>query len=48
MDSGGDGFVHRFSYPDAESSKNKANYQAAVTAIGGKDNLVPRVFWDKP
>jgi hypothetical protein len=48
MDSGGDGFVHRFSYPDAELSKNKENYQAAVTALGGKDNLVSRVFWDKP
>ena len=43
---GGDGFVHRFSYVDAEKSKNKANYDAAVTAIGGTDDLVTRVFWD--
>ncbi len=43
---GGDGFVHRFSYPDAELSRNKANYQAAVQAIGGTDDLVTRVFWD--
>jgi hypothetical protein len=47
MANGGDGFVHRFSYPDAELSRNKTNYQAAVTAIGGKDDLVTRVFWDK-
>jgi hypothetical protein len=44
---GGDGFVHRFTYPDAELSKNKVNYEAAVKAIGGKDDLVTRVFWDK-
>jgi len=45
---GGDGFVHRFSYPDAESSKNSENYAAAVAALGGSDNLVSRVFWDVP
>ncbi len=44
---GGDGFVHRFSYVDAEKSKNKENYNAAVVAIGGTDDLVTRVFWDK-
>ena len=43
---GGDGFVHRFTYPDAESSKNKEHYEAAVAAIGGVDYLVSRVFWD--
>jgi hypothetical protein len=43
---GGDGFVHRFSYPDAEASQNKLNYNAAVTAIGGADDLIYRVFWD--
>jgi len=43
---GGDGYVHRFTYPDAELSKNQVNYQAAVTAIGGIDDLVSRVFWD--
>ena len=46
LENGGDGYVHRFSYPDAELSKNKVNYQAAVAAIGGIDNLVARVFWD--
>jgi hypothetical protein len=44
---GGDGYVHRFTYPDAELSKNQVNYQAAVTAMGGIDNLIARVFWDK-
>jgi hypothetical protein len=43
---GGDGYVHRFTYPDAELPKNKLNYQAAVTAMGGIDDLVSRVFWD--
>ncbi len=44
---GGDGFVHRMSYPDAEASANAENYAAAATAIGG-DNLISRVFWDVP
>lgn len=44
---GGDGFVHRMSYPDREGSANADNYSAAVAAIGG-DNLVSRVFWDIP
>lgn len=48
LEHGGDGYVHRFSYPDAELSQNKVNYQAAVTAMGGSDNLVARVFWDIP
>lgn len=42
---GGDGYVHRMSYPDREGSANADNYSAAVEAIGG-DNLVSRVFWD--
>jgi hypothetical protein len=48
LENGGDGYVHRFTYPDAELSQNKANYHAAVTAIGGLDDLVSRVFWDTP
>lgn len=44
---GSPGFVRRLSYPDAESSANTANYNAASTAIGG-DKLTSRVFWDKP
>jgi hypothetical protein len=47
LDNGGNGFVHRFTYPDAEGSKNQINYKAAVAALdGGKDDLVNRVFWD--
>lgn len=46
LENGGDGFVHRFSYPDAEFSENKQNYEAAVEEIGGNDDLVTRVFWD--
>lgn len=46
LENGGDGFVHRFTYPDAELSKNNVNYNAAVSAIGGVDDLVTRVFWD--
>jgi hypothetical protein len=48
LENGGDGYVHRFSYPDAEFTQNKANYQAAVTAMGGIDNLTARIFWDIP
>ena len=48
LENGGDGYVHRFSYPDAELSRNNANYEAAVTAIGGNDDLVARAFWDIP
>jgi hypothetical protein len=48
MENGGDGFVHRFSYPDAELSRNRQNYEAAVAAIGGDDNNIARVFWDIP
>jgi hypothetical protein len=45
---GGDGYVHRFTYPDAELPKNKVNYQAAVALlVGGVDDLTNRVFWDK-
>ncbi len=42
------GFIRRLSYPDYELSNNKTNYQAAVQAIGGVDNLTTRVFWDTP
>lgn len=44
---GGDGYVHRFTYPDAELPKNKVNYQNAVANLpGGIDDLANRVFWD--
>jgi hypothetical protein len=47
---GGDGYVHRFSYPDAELADDKENYQAAVDKLSatGGDNLIGRVFWDTP
>jgi len=49
MANGGDGYVHRFSYPDAELPKNKVNYQAAVANLTvGVDDLTNRVFWDIP
>ena len=49
LDNGGDGYVHRFSYPDAELAQNQENYQAAVALLGGGlDDLVNRVFWDTP
>jgi hypothetical protein len=41
------GFIRRLSYPDYELSNNKTNYLAAVQAMGGKDDLTTRVFWDK-
>lgn len=43
----GGGFIRRLSYPDYESSNNKTNYQNAVQAMGGSDNLKATVFWDK-
>lgn len=41
------GFVRRMAYPNAEAAQNPANYQAAVTSMGG-DGLTQRIFWDKP
>ena len=41
------GFVRRMSYPNVEASANTANYNAAVSAIGG-DKLTSKVFWDNP
>jgi hypothetical protein len=44
---GGDGYVHRFTYPDAELPKNKVNYLDAISKLtGGVDDLTNRVFWD--
>jgi hypothetical protein len=40
------GFVRRLVYPAREKSVNSANYEAAVSNMGG-DNLGVRVFWDK-
>ncbi|HEY5970277.1 MAG TPA: SusD/RagB family nutrient-binding outer membrane lipoprotein, partial [Chitinophagaceae bacterium] len=41
------GFVRRMAYPNAEEAQNPDHYKAAVTSIGA-DDLVHRVFWDKP
>ncbi|HEX6847550.1 MAG TPA: SusD/RagB family nutrient-binding outer membrane lipoprotein [Chitinophagaceae bacterium] len=41
------GFVRRMAYPNAEEAQNPDNYYAAVTSMGA-DDLVHRVFWDKP
>ncbi|NIN73448.1 MAG: SusD/RagB family nutrient-binding outer membrane lipoprotein [Gemmatimonadetes bacterium] len=36
----------RFHYPPIEQSLNEANWSAAVTNMGGSDDLVTRVWWD--
>lgn len=36
----------RFTYPTPEQNVNKANYDAAATAIGG-DVVTSKLFWDK-
>jgi hypothetical protein len=36
----------RFSYPVNEQTLNAANYDAAVQAMGGADNMSVRIFWD--
>ncbi|NJM24318.1 MAG: SusD/RagB family nutrient-binding outer membrane lipoprotein, partial [Bacteroidia bacterium] len=41
----GGGFIRRLAYPNTEAGQNPANYQTAVTEMGG-DNLTTRVFWD--
>ena len=37
----------RFTYPVSESTINKANYEEALTRLGGKDDFTTRVWWDK-
>jgi hypothetical protein len=34
-------------YPTTEASANAANYATAVASLGGADNWVSRVWWDK-
>ena len=41
------GFIHRLVYPAREKTVNTDNYNAAVTRMGGQDNLATRIFWDK-
>jgi hypothetical protein len=45
---GGDGFIHRFTYPDTEFSDNRDNYNAAKASMGDVDYFSHRVFWDIP
>ncbi|MEI6948113.1 SusD/RagB family nutrient-binding outer membrane lipoprotein [Paraflavisolibacter sp. H34] len=42
------GFVRRMAYPVSESAVNTEHYKTAVASMGGKDDLVTRVFWDTP
>jgi len=35
----------RYKYPGIEQSLNKANYDAAVTALGGENNLTAKIWW---
>jgi Starch-binding associating with outer membrane len=34
-------------YPSSEASNNGANYATGVTSLGGSDNWVSKVWWDK-
>jgi len=42
---GGDGFIHRLTYPLKEWSINTTNVQEAADRMGG-DNMGTRIFWD--
>ena len=37
----------RFYYPPAEQNNNNQNWQNAVTAIGGKDDVTVKLFWQR-
>ncbi|MGV8877470.1 MAG: SusD/RagB family nutrient-binding outer membrane lipoprotein [Sphingobacteriaceae bacterium] len=37
----------RFEYPYVEEEQNKANFQSALSALGGLDSWNKRVWWDK-
>ncbi len=37
----------RFFYPESESVQNPTNYQEAVSRLGGEDDWLKRVWWDK-
>lgn len=49
-DNNGGKVPRREGYPASEAANNKANYEAAVSALpyGGSDDLNSRVWWDKP
>ncbi len=37
----------RLNYPLSERSYNRKAYEAAIEAMGGRDNWNARVWWDK-
>jgi hypothetical protein len=43
-----DKFIRRITYPQSEKDANTAEYNKAVTLLGGLDNPGTRVWWDKP
>ena len=46
--SGTNGVIpRRYFYPEAEAVQNPTNYQSAVARIGGTDDWLKRVWWDK-
>lgn len=40
-------FPRRLEYPIEEQMKNKANYDEAISRMGGKDDWLNRIWWDK-
>ncbi|MOA25068.1 Susd and RagB outer membrane lipoprotein [compost metagenome] len=42
------GVPTRQAYPSSEFTLNKENYNKAKEALGGKDDLYGRVWWNKP
>ncbi len=38
----------RWGYPTSEATLNAANYQAALSVLGGDNSIDRRVWWDKP
>jgi hypothetical protein len=47
-DNGSNGKIpRRMEYPVEEQTKNKENYQEAVSRMGGTDDWTNRVWWDK-
>jgi hypothetical protein len=37
----------RYFYPESESVQNRTNYQEAIDRLGGTDDWLKRVWWDK-
>ena len=46
--SGTNGVIpRRFFYPESEAVQNPSNYTEAISRIGGADDWLKRVWWDK-